>query len=55
MAALTLPSDECEGGAKFLMIWERKGEKWQMTRVISYDHRALSEAEKATLSSKSAE
>ncbi len=48
-------SGECEGSAKFLMIWEHKGDKWQMTRVISYGHRALTEEEKALLSSKSGE
>ena len=50
-----MPSGECEGGAKFLMIWEHKGEKWLMTHVVSYGHRALTEEEKATLSPKSAE
>ncbi len=45
-------SGECEGSAKFLMIWQSKGGKWQMTRVISYGHRALTEEEKATLSPK---
>lgn len=48
-----VPSGECEGSAKFLMIWEHKGETWQMTRVISYGHRPLTEEEKALLSTKS--
>ncbi len=31
---------ECEGIAKFLMVWRRdRAGKWQMTRVISYGHR----------------
>ena len=40
----------CEGIAKFLMIWHNKNGNWQLTKVVSYGHRALSEAEKATLS-----
>ncbi len=38
---------ECEGAAKFLMVWRKIGAKWQITRVISYGHRALAEDEKA--------
>lgn len=34
-------SGECEGRAKFLIIWQNKGGKWQMMRVNSYGHRAL--------------
>jgi len=30
---------ECEGIAKFIMIWRKRGETWEMTRVISYGHR----------------
>lgn len=26
------------GTFKFLMIWKKTGEKWQISRVISYDH-----------------
>ena len=46
-------SGECEGSAKFLMIWQNKNGKWRMTRVISYGHRALTEEEKQVLSPKS--
>ena len=42
-------SGQCEGSAKFLMIWQHKGTQWQLTRVVSYGHRALSAAEKAQL------
>jgi hypothetical protein len=31
----------CEGAAKFLMIWKHAGSRWQMTRLVSYGHRAL--------------
>lgn len=39
----------CEGSAKFVMVWQHKDGQWQMTRVLSYGHRALTEAEKAAL------
>jgi hypothetical protein len=43
----------CEGAAKFLMIWQRgKDGAWTMTRVVSYGHRALTDAEKAASSAK---
>jgi hypothetical protein len=44
-----LDTGQCEGSAKFLMVWQLKGKKWQMTRVISYGHRALTDEEKAVL------
>ncbi|MGO1073254.1 nuclear transport factor 2 family protein [Lysobacter sp. CA199] len=47
-----IASGRCEGGAKFLMVWANQDGQWRMTRVISYGHRALSEAEKAELSVK---
>ncbi|MGH8083107.1 MAG: nuclear transport factor 2 family protein [Lysobacter sp.] len=47
-----LASGRCEGSAKFLMVWEHKDQQWRMTRVISYGHRALTEAEKAELAAK---
>mgnify|MGYP003385550556 CR=1 FL=1 len=31
----------CEGVAKFVIIWRRTDAKWQITRVMSYGHRAL--------------
>lgn len=50
-----LASGQCEGSAKFLMIWEHtKNGPWQMTRVVSYGHRALTDEEKATLAKKPA-
>ena len=29
------------GEAQFIMLWQNKGEDWQLTRVISFDHRPL--------------
>ena len=40
---------QCEGSARFLMIWKQDGERWQLTRIVSYGHRALTEKEKAEL------
>lgn len=37
---------ECEGVAKFVMIWKQTGPNWQLTRVMSYGHRALLPEEK---------
>jgi Domain of unknown function (DUF4440) len=34
-------SGQCEGIAKFLIVWKQKGETWTITRVLSYGHRAL--------------
>jgi hypothetical protein len=31
----------CEGIAKFVIVWRRTGDTWQITRVLSYGHRAL--------------
>jgi hypothetical protein len=30
----------CEGVGQFTMVWREKGGQWQVTRVLSYDHRA---------------
>ena len=32
--------DDSVGEAKFVMLWRKQGEAWQLTRVISYDHGA---------------
>lgn len=46
---------QCEGSARFLMIWKRDGERWQLTRIVSYGHRALTEKEKAELAPRKAD
>ena len=38
-------SGQCEGVAKFVMVWRREGEAWRMTRVLSSGHRAATEEE----------
>lgn len=37
---------DCEGIAKFLIIWQHKDGNWRITRVLSYGHRALAESSK---------
>ncbi len=34
----------CEGMAEFVMIWRQDGERWEITRVLSYGHRAAAPA-----------
>ena len=31
---------DCEGLADFVIVWRDRGAKWQITRVLSYGHRA---------------
>ena len=45
-----LASGQCQGAAKFMVIWEQKGDKWHVTRAASYGHRPLTGAEKARYS-----
>lgn len=33
----------CHGRGEFVMVWRRDGERWQVTRALSYAHRALPE------------
>jgi hypothetical protein len=33
-------SDKCEGIAEFTLIWRQRGNEWQVTRALSYGHRA---------------
>ncbi len=41
-----LGTKDCEGIAKFLIIWQHKDGNWQITRVLSYGHRAIEESSK---------
>ncbi|WP_306581478.1 nuclear transport factor 2 family protein [Dokdonella sp.] len=33
-------SGKCEGLADFTILWRQSGDKWEITRVLSYGHRA---------------
>jgi len=33
-------SGKCEGLADFAIVWRRVGDKWEITRALSYGHRA---------------
>lgn len=37
-------SGKCEGLADFVIVWHQQQGKWQITRVLSYGHRAAAEA-----------
>ena len=36
-----LDTNTCQGEGKFLHIWRYQDGKWQMTRVVSYDHHSI--------------
>lgn len=41
-------SERCDGLADFVMVWREHGSEWELTRVLSYGHRAAdSEAPEA--------
>lgn len=35
--------NRCEGKGKYVNVWQRKGERWEMMRVLSYEHLPLNE------------
>ncbi len=37
-------SGACDGVADFTMVWRRTGDRWTITRVLSYGHRAAASA-----------
>ncbi|MDI4635696.1 nuclear transport factor 2 family protein [Pelomonas sp. V22] len=39
----TPDGSRCEGKGKYVNVWQRKGERWEMMRVLSYEHLPLSE------------
>lgn len=40
-----LTTGQCEGIAKFVMVWTKRDGVWQITSVLSYGHRAASPEE----------
>ncbi len=42
-----IQTGKCEGVARFLMIWRQARGRWMLTRVVSYGHRAMTDAGKA--------
>jgi len=38
-----LSSSRCEGKGKYVNVWQRRGERWEMMRVLSYEHLPLTE------------
>ncbi len=44
-----LDTGKCEGIAKFVMVWENKDGQWRMTRILSYGHREMTEADRKSL------
>lgn len=34
-----MAGQHCDGIAEFVMVWQQDGERWQITRVLSYGHR----------------
>jgi len=39
-----LASGQCEGLADFVIVWRQQAGQWQITRVLSYGHRAAADA-----------
>jgi len=39
----TPDGSRCEGKGKYVNVWQRKGERWEMMRVLSYEHHPLAE------------
>jgi hypothetical protein len=40
-----LDGGKCEGAADFVIVWRQREGKWEITRVLSYGHRALADAQ----------
>lgn len=36
-------SAQCDGIADFAIVWRQQGDRWQITRVLSYGHHAIEE------------
>lgn len=44
-----ISTGKCAGIAKFVIVWKRGREDWIITRVLSYGHRTMTDAEQAAL------
>ncbi|WP_395331366.1 nuclear transport factor 2 family protein [Novosphingobium sp. BL-8H] len=42
-------SGQCEGIAKFVIVWARRQDGWHATQVLSYGHRTMTEAEQRAI------
>ena len=40
-----IASGQCEGLADFVIVWRKQDDKWRITRVLSYGHRAAAAAQ----------
>ena len=40
-----IASGKCEGMADFVIVWRQRDGKWEITRVLSYGHRALADSQ----------
>lgn len=40
-----LDTGKCEGAADFAIVWRLRDGKWEITRVLSYGHHALTDAQ----------
>ncbi|MGH8063397.1 MAG: nuclear transport factor 2 family protein [Pseudoxanthomonas sp.] len=40
-----IDSGKCEGLADFTIVWRKQDGQWQITRVLSYGHRAAADAQ----------
>lgn len=47
-----LATGRCEGIAKFVMVWAKQADKWRVTSVLSYGHRAATPDEQRDLNIK---
>ncbi|WP_292636539.1 nuclear transport factor 2 family protein [Novosphingobium sp.] len=46
-----LASGQCEGIARFVMVWAHRADGWRITNVLSYGHRTMTEEERGAMPS----
>ncbi len=47
-----LASGRCEGMGKFVIVWAHRDGAWRITNVLSYGHRAMTEADRQEIPQK---